>query len=72
MEIQDFEKIGGAIATFLGGFVLAKAETLFSAGIESGAVFSALFAGRIVLFATTFALGALFVFVGRKYWRDRA
>lgn len=70
-ETAEFEKLGSAVATFLGGFVLAKAETLFSVGVESGTVFSTLFAARVALFGTTFALGALFVFIGRKYWIER-
>ena len=67
-EAKDFQKIGGAILTFVTGYLLAKTDPLFDAAVESGTLESLL--GRALLLGSTFLIGALFVFVGRKYWHD--
>jgi len=69
-EKKDFSKIGGVLMTFITGFVLAKFEPLLDSALENGAdsVFvKSGFVNVTLLFAVSFSLGALFVFVGRKY-----
>ena len=64
-EMKDFAKIGGALMTFISGFVLAKFEPLLDSALENGT--DSGFVSVTLLFAVSFSLGALFVFVGRKY-----
>jgi len=68
-EKKDFLKIGGALMTFITGFALAKIEPILDAGLANGTVdLNAVIGG--LLFAVCFGVGALFVFVGRKYWQE--
>ena len=70
-EAKDFEKIGGALLTFVTGFGVAKLDQLFGLALDNqSALFDELFIGRVLFAATTFLIGALFVFVGRRYWQD--
>ena len=68
-EKKDFSKVGGALMTFVTGFLLAKFEPLLDMELKDGADTSAILV-RSLLFAVSFGVGALFVFVGRKYWRN--
>ena len=68
-ERKDFSKVGGALMTFVTGFFLAKFEPLLDARLSDGSSSSDMLI-RSLLFAVSFGVGALFVFVGRKYWRD--
>ena len=70
-ERKDFSKVGGALMTFITGFLLAKFEPLLDARLNEGSNNSDILI-RSLLFAVSFGVGALFVFVGRKYWRDDA
>ncbi|MCV6611697.1 MAG: hypothetical protein OIF55_13060 [Amphritea sp.] len=67
-EKKDFSKIGGALFTFVTGFLLAKLEPLFDAELNGEEPSTMLTAA--LLFVVCFGVGALFVFVGRKYWQD--
>jgi len=68
-EKQAFHRIGSALIAFVSGFLMAKLEPLFQASASKGSdIRSILFS--LLLFGVSFGVGALFVFVGRKYWRD--
>ncbi|NOI77346.1 hypothetical protein F0224_16795 [Vibrio coralliilyticus] len=67
-EKKDFSKIGGALFTFVTGFLLAKLEPIFDAELNGQEPSTMLTA--VLLFVVCFGVGALFVFVGRKYWQD--
>lgn len=67
-ERSDFSKVGGALMTFVTGFLLAKFEPLLNAELEAGTDATGMLI-RSLLFAVSFGVGALFVFVGRKYWQ---
>ena len=69
-EAKDFEKIGGAILTFITGYGLAKLDQLFGLAIQKEFLLNELLIGRVLLAATSFFIGALFVFVGRRYWHE--
>ena len=66
-EVRDFAKIGGALFTFVTGFLLAKIEPLFDAQVVGSEPNTVLIVA--LLFGVCFGVGALFVFVGRKYWQ---
>ena len=67
-EKTDFSEYGKAISTFLGGFVVAKLDKLFELSItNSGGAVTELMIGRLLLFVSAFALGALFTFIWRRY-----
>jgi hypothetical protein len=68
-EKKDFSRVGGALMTFITGFFLAKFEPLLDARLSAGSDNGDMLI-RSLLFAVSFGVGALFVFVGRKYWRD--
>lgn len=68
-ERKDFSKVGGALMTFVTGFLLAKFEPLLDSELSEGPNTSSIMI-RSLLFAVSFGVGALFVFVGRKYWRE--
>ena len=68
-EAKDFEKIGGALLTFVTGYGVAKLDQLFGLAMKTAADLDDLFVARVLLAATTFFIGALFVFVGRRYWQ---
>lgn len=67
-EKEDFSKVGGALMTFVTGFLLAKVEPSLDAAVKQGTDPSGMII-RALLFSVSFGVGALFVFVGRKYWR---
>ena len=66
-ERSDFSKVGGALMTFVTGFLLAKFEPLLNAELQAGTNTTFMLI-RSLLFAVSFGVGALFTFVGRKYW----
>ena len=68
-EKKDFSRVGGALMTFITGFLLAKFEPLLDSELTEGQITSSVII-RTLLFAVSFGVGALFVFVGRKYWRE--
>lgn len=68
-DVEDFERIGAAILTFVTGFGVAKFDQLFASATKDGEL-NELFLGRVLLVATAFCLGALYVFVGRRYWTN--
>jgi hypothetical protein len=67
-EKNDFARVGGALMTFITGFLLAKVEPLIDAQLKAGSDPSGMLI-RVLLFSVSFAVGALFVFVGRRYWQ---
>jgi hypothetical protein len=68
-ERKDFSKVGGALMTFITGFLLAKFEPMLDTELRQGVDASGILI-RSLLFGVSFGVGALFVFVGRKYWRN--
>jgi len=70
-EHEDFSKVGGALMTFISGLFLGKIEPLLEAAVKNGSNQYDMTI-RSLLFTVSFGVGALFVFVGRKYWRDPA
>jgi len=69
-ERSDFSRVGGALLTFVTGYLLAKVDPLLNAQLQAGGAAPGLMI-RSLLFAVSFGVGALFVFVGRRYWRDQ-
>jgi len=68
-EKAEFQKIGGVLMTFVTGFLLAKLEPLldFQQNVASG---NNDIINGVLLFSVSFGVGALYVFVGRKYWQS--
>ena len=66
-----FARIGGALITFITGFILAKVEPLLDAQLQMKSEITPILI-KALLFGVSFGIGALFVFVGRKYWQDDA
>jgi hypothetical protein len=73
-EKPEFAAYAKGIATFLGGFLIAKLDILF-AGPRLQALFSsAESVTRFLLFGITFFAGVQFTWVGRRYgiWIEKA
>jgi hypothetical protein len=68
-DVKDFERIGAAILTFVTGYGVAKFDKLFASATEDGQL-NEVFFGRMLLLATAFCIGAVYVFVGRRYWTE--
>jgi uncharacterized membrane protein YjjB (DUF3815 family) len=68
-EKSEFTDYGKALSAFVSGFAIAKLDRVFS-GMTANDVLTAITAGRILLFGTTFCLGLQFTFVGRRYFRS--
>jgi uncharacterized membrane protein (DUF485 family) len=66
-EKQEFSRVGSALMTFVTGFLLAKIEPLLDSGLKTGSDQRGMLI-QILLFSVSFAVGAIFVFVGRRYW----
>lgn len=69
-EVQEFEKIGGAILTFVSGYGVAKLNDLFGVAVADGKMPDDLFICRVLITVTTFCLGALFSSIARRYWDE--
>lgn len=69
-EAQNFQKVGGAILSFVTGYLVSKADILFKQATEQKADMDAML-GKGLLFGSAFLVGALFVFVGRSYVNTR-
>jgi hypothetical protein len=70
-ERKDFSRVGGALMTFITGFLLAKFEPILDSQLKAAPGASIMLI-RSLLFGVSFCVGALFVFVGRRYWRQRS
>jgi len=68
-EQSQFSTYAAAISTFLSGFVVAKLDRLFQTALDEKAIVTTAAVGSGLIFGSAFLLGALFTFVGRKYWR---
>ena len=63
-EETTFSVFSPSVATFVGGFVVAKVDQVYDANVHNG-VMSEQFLIGVLLFSTAFGIGLLFTFVGR-------
>ncbi|HVO81934.1 MAG TPA: PEGA domain-containing protein [Terriglobales bacterium] len=68
-EKSRFKDLLGIISAFITGFLLSKINATIDKQIDA-ILTNPIFIGQMLLFGSSFLLGALFVFVGRQYWRD--
>src|SRR5262245_19806731 len=61
-ERTQFSEYGKALATFATGYLVAKLDKLFDLSVQDAGDVTEVFIGRIAMFASAFALGALFTF----------
>ena len=66
-EKAKFSEYATALSTFVTGYLVAKLDRLFDLSTQDAANVNAMSVGRILLFASGFALGALFTFIWRAY-----
>jgi hypothetical protein len=66
-EKAKFSEFGTALSTFVTGYLVAKLDKLFDLSTQDAANVNAMAVGRVLLFASGFALGALFTFIWRAY-----
>jgi hypothetical protein len=66
-EKEQFSVYGTAIATFVGGYLVAKLDKVFELSFRERGDVDAAFIGRLLLFVSGLALGLLFTFVWRAY-----
>ena len=66
-ERAQFSEYGKAISAFVTGFVAAKIDKIFDLATKDGGGINEVFVGRLMLFASAFALGVLMTFIWRRY-----
>ena len=66
-EQAKFSEFGTALSTFVTGYLVAKLDKLFDLSTQDAANVNAVSIGRVLLFVSGFALGALFTFIWRAY-----
>jgi hypothetical protein len=66
-EKEDFSRVGGALMTFITGYVLAKFDPVINTSLAQPTALPVVLT-RSLLFGISFGVGAVFVFVGRRYW----
>jgi hypothetical protein len=66
-EKDQFSVYGTALATFVGGYLVAKLDKVFELSFRERGDVDAGFIGRLLLFVSGLALGLLFTFVWRSY-----
>lgn len=66
-EKTKFSEYGKALATVATGYGVAKLDKVFELSVREAGDISEVLIGRIAMFASAFALGALFTFVWRQY-----
>jgi hypothetical protein len=66
-EKDQFSAAGTAIATFVGGYLVAKFDKVFDLSFRERGDLDASVIGRSLLFVSGLALGVLFTFVWRAY-----
>lgn len=66
-EKEAFSAYGTGIATFVGGYLVAKFDKVFDLSFRERGDIDASVIGRLLLFVSGLALGLLFTFVWRAY-----
>jgi hypothetical protein len=66
-EQTNFPEYGKALSTFVSGYLVAKIDKLFDLSVKDRADINGLLIGRLFMFVSAFALGALSTFVWRSY-----
>jgi hypothetical protein len=66
-EKRDFLKYAKTASAVVAGYLVSKAETLFTKATESGTTVTAEFVVYVLLFFIALGLGMLFTYVGRRY-----
>ncbi|MEH2537199.1 MULTISPECIES: hypothetical protein [unclassified Bradyrhizobium] len=66
-EAKHFPEYGKAISTFAAGYLVAKADKLFDLYFKDGSAIDELLIGRLAMFVSAFAVGALSTYVWRMY-----
>jgi xanthosine utilization system XapX-like protein len=66
-EQAVFSETGKALSTFVTGYLVAKIDRIFDVAMKQDQNVNALFVGRLLMFVSMFALGALATFVWRSY-----
>ena len=62
-----FSDAGKALATFVGGYLVAKIDRIFDVATNQNENVNGLFVGRLLMFVSMFAVGVLATFVWRSY-----
>jgi hypothetical protein len=66
-EAKHFPEYGTAVSTFAAGYLVAKADKLFDLYFKDATVITGPLIGRLAMFVSAFALGALSTYVWRSY-----
>ena len=70
-ERTQFSEYGKALSTFVTGYLLAKVDKVFELTVTKAGDVNDVFLGRMMMFASAFALGILLTFIWRKYISPR-
>ena len=66
-EQAIFSETGRALSTFVAGYLVAKIDRIFDIAMKRDENANGLFVGRLLMFVSAFALGALATFVWRSF-----
>jgi hypothetical protein len=66
-EQAIFSETGKALSTFVTGYLVAKIDRIFDIAMKQDGNVNGLLVGRLLMFVSMFALGALATFVWRSY-----
>ena len=66
-EKRDFLKYAKTASAVAAGYLVSKAEILFTNAVDSGVASTTAFVGHVFLFWIALGLGMLFTYVGRRY-----